>query len=70
MSKPVGPVRAPQSLHARVVFLSETIITHLPAAWPLYDSCVFSSPHPASKTDLAIRVLASLRLLISPTMIV
>ena len=31
MSKPVGPVRALQLLHARVVFLSLTITTHLPA---------------------------------------
>ena len=44
MSIPAGPVRALQSLHSRVVFLSLTIDTRLPACWPLYSSCVLSIP--------------------------
>jgi hypothetical protein len=51
MSKPVGPVRAPQSLHARVVFFSLTMITHLPADWPLYSSCVFEQTPTRIQTD-------------------
>src|SRR5882724_3743447 len=35
MSIPAGPVRALQSLHVRVVSLSLTMDTHLPACWPL-----------------------------------
>ena len=66
MSIPAGPVRALQSLHSRVVFLSLTIDTRLPACWPLYRSCVLSIPQPASSTDLAIRVFTSFLLLTSP----
>ena len=70
MSRPAGPVRAPQLLHACVVYLSLTIRTHLPACWPLYCSCALSMPQPESSTDFAIRVLASFGALTSPTTIV
>ncbi|HWX78555.1 MAG TPA: hypothetical protein VNZ02_00570, partial [Steroidobacteraceae bacterium] len=66
MSRPAGPLKAQQLLHVRVVLLSSTIRTHLPACWPLYCSCALSIPHPASSTDFAIRVFASFRLLTSP----
>src|SRR5471032_1281457 len=61
MSRPVGPVRALQLLHVRVVFLSLTMKTLLPACWPLYCNCAFSIPQPASNTDFAIQVFASFR---------
>ena len=70
MSKPTGPVRALQLLHVCVVYLSLTIRTHLPAIWPLNCNCALSIPQPESRTDLAIRVLTSLRLLTSPMRIV
>jgi hypothetical protein len=69
MSRPAGPVKALQLLHVRVVFLSLTMSTHLPACWPLYCNCVLSIPQPASNTDLAIRVFASFTLLTSPIFI-
>src|SRR5579863_10703145 len=37
--RPLGPVREPQLEHARVVFLSLTTLTRLPACWSLYCSC-------------------------------
>ena len=67
MSRPEGPARDPQLLHAREVFFSLTTLTLLPACLPLYCSCVLSIPQPESSTDFAIRVLASLGLLTSPT---
>ena len=70
MSKPVGPERALQLLHVRVESLSVTMITLLPACWPLYCNCVLSMPQPASSTDLAIRVFASFRLLTSPILMI
>jgi hypothetical protein len=70
MSRPEGPVWAPQLLHVRVVFRSLTIRTLLPACWPLYCNSVLSIPQPASSTDFAIRVFTSLRLLTSPMMMV
>src|ERR1700722_14860259 len=70
MSRPVGPVRALQLLHVRVESLSLTMITLLPACWPLYCNCALSMPQPASSTDLAIRVFASFRLLTSPIFMV
>src|ERR1700736_1290971 len=63
---PAGPVRAPHDDQVRLVYLSPTIDTHLPACWPLYCSCVLSMPQPASSTDFAIRVFTSFRLLTSP----
>src|ERR1700704_5976680 len=66
MSRPAGPVKDPQPLHVRVVFLSLTMDTHLPACWPLYSTCVLRMPQPASSTDLAIRVFTSFLLLTSP----
>jgi hypothetical protein len=69
MSVPVGPVGDPQTLQARVVFLSLTTLTVLPACSPLYCSIRLSVPQPASNTDLDIRVLISFWLLTSPTTI-
>jgi hypothetical protein len=67
MLAPVGPLRDPHLLQARVVFLSETTFTDLPACSPLYNSICLSSPQPQSNTDFPIRVFASFRLLTSPT---
>jgi hypothetical protein len=68
--RPLGPVREPQLLHARVVFLSLTTLTDLPAYSLLYNSICLSMPQPLSSTAVAMVVLASFRLLTSPTMIV
>jgi hypothetical protein len=51
-----------------LVFLSLTTSKLLAACWLLYSRKVLSIPQPESSTDFAIRVLASLRLLTSPTM--
>src|SRR5580700_3359385 len=67
MSIPVGPDKAPQKLHGRVVFRSLTTATDLPAYSPLYCNIRLSMPQPLSSTDFAIRVFASFRLLTSPT---
>src|SRR3984957_10742157 len=70
MSLPLGPSKAPQKLHARVVFLSLTTSTDLPACSPLYCRNRLSMDQPLSSTDFAIRVLTSFWLLTSPTTIV
>ena len=70
MSVPLGPNKAPQTLHARVVFLSLTTSTDLPAYSPLYRNIRLSMHQPLSRTDFAIRVRTSFWLLTSPTKIV
>src|ERR1700750_3353092 len=64
--RPLGPLRAPQLEQAREVFLSLTTWTVLPAHSPLYCRNRLSMPQPESRTDFAIRVFASFRLLTSP----
>jgi hypothetical protein len=66
----VGPNKAPQTLHARVVFLSLTTTTDLPACSPLYCNIRLSVAQLLSSTDFAIRVRTSFWLLTSPTTIV
>ena len=53
MSLPLGPNKAPQKLHALVVFLSLTTSTDLPAYSPLYCSIRLSMDQPLSSTDFA-----------------
>src|SRR5471032_2825602 len=44
LSRPPGPVRAPQLLQARVAFPSSRLFTHLLAYSPLYRRCLLSIP--------------------------
>src|SRR5580698_2294685 len=67
--RPLGPLSAPQVEHTCVVFLSQTMITNLPACSPLYCSIRLSMPQPLSSTPLAKGVFTSFRLLTSPTKI-
>jgi hypothetical protein len=50
-----------------LVFLSLTTSNVLAAWWLLYSRKFLNIPRPESSTDVAILVLASLRLLTSPT---
>src|ERR1700722_11600078 len=69
-SLPLGPNKAPQKLQARVVFLSLTTSTDLPAYSPLYCNIRLSIDQPLSRTDFAICVRTSFWLLTSPIKIV
>src|SRR3990167_9347283 len=64
---PLGPPTAPQSEHSWEVIRSSASVYITPPFWALYESMCRKLVQPASSTDFAIRVLASLDGLTLPT---